>query len=100
MIYLSIYKQNVSLQMLNRLHFQRNNLCFWCFIFAHGFSRSDLEQYVGNLQKDSGTHRAVTLKDVEEGAVTLRKVGESLAGLKGETMPNIPQCTPNDINVK
>ncbi|XP_061614576.1 sickle tail protein homolog isoform X6 [Phyllopteryx taeniolatus] len=45
----------------------------------------DLEQYVGTLQKDSsGTHRAVTLKDVEEGAVTLRKVGESLAGLKGE----------------
>ncbi|XP_053268162.1 sickle tail protein homolog isoform X10 [Pleuronectes platessa] len=45
----------------------------------------DLEQYVGSLQKDPGaTHRAVTLKDVEEGAVTLRKVGESLAGLKGE----------------
>ncbi|XP_061522987.1 sickle tail protein homolog isoform X14 [Phycodurus eques] len=45
----------------------------------------DLEQYVGTLQKDSsGTHRAVTLKDVEEGAVTLRMVGESLAGLKGE----------------
>ncbi|XP_061778252.1 sickle tail protein homolog isoform X8 [Nerophis ophidion] len=45
----------------------------------------DLEQYVVSLQKDSsGTHRAVTLKDVEEGAVTLRKVGESLAGLKGE----------------
>ncbi|XP_077411020.1 sickle tail protein homolog isoform X6 [Vanacampus margaritifer] len=45
----------------------------------------DLEQYVGTLQNDSsGTHRAVTLKDVEEGAVTLRKVGESLAGLKGE----------------
>ncbi|XP_069369052.1 sickle tail protein homolog isoform X5 [Paralichthys olivaceus] len=45
----------------------------------------DLEQYVGSLKKDSGaTHRVVTLKDVEEGAVTLRKVGESLAGLKGE----------------
>ncbi|XP_061877640.1 sickle tail protein isoform X4 [Entelurus aequoreus] len=45
----------------------------------------DLEQYVVSLQKDSsGTHRVVTLKDVEEGAVTLRKVGESLAGLKGE----------------
>lgn len=28
----------------------------------------------------------VTLKDVEEGAVSLRKVGESLAGLKGKTM--------------
>ncbi|XP_008279036.1 sickle tail protein homolog isoform X13 [Stegastes partitus] len=46
---------------------------------------SDLEQFVGSLQKDSATtHRVVTLKDVEEGAVTLRKVGESLAGLKGE----------------
>ncbi|CAN9506342.1 unnamed protein product [Ophioblennius macclurei] len=45
----------------------------------------ELEQYVGALQNDSAaTHRAVTLKDVEEGAVTLRKVGESLAGLKGE----------------
>nr|XP_015810086.2 sickle tail protein homolog isoform X14 [Nothobranchius furzeri] len=46
---------------------------------------SELEHYVGSLQKDSpATHRAVTLKDVEEGAMTLRKVGESLAGLKGE----------------
>ncbi|KAK2859547.1 hypothetical protein Q5P01_004167 [Channa striata] len=46
---------------------------------------SELEQFVGSLQKDAAaTHRAVTLKDVEEGAVTLRKVGESLAGLKGE----------------
>uniref|UniRef100_A0AAQ4S400 Uncharacterized protein n=1 Tax=Gasterosteus aculeatus aculeatus TaxID=481459 RepID=A0AAQ4S400_GASAC len=45
----------------------------------------ELEQYVGSLQKDlAATQRAVTLKDVEEGAVTLRKVGESLAGLKGE----------------
>ncbi|XP_076014388.1 sickle tail protein homolog isoform X2 [Genypterus blacodes] len=45
----------------------------------------ELEQYVGSLQRDSAsTQRAVTLKDVEEGAVTLRKVGESLAGLKGE----------------
>ncbi|KAM4606344.1 sickle tail protein homolog isoform 3-T3 [Polymixia lowei] len=45
----------------------------------------ELEQYVDSLKKDSvGPHRAVTLKDVEEGAVTLRKVGESLAGLKGE----------------
>ncbi|XP_035981184.1 sickle tail protein isoform X27 [Fundulus heteroclitus] len=46
---------------------------------------SELEEYVGSLQKDSAaTTRVVTLKDVEEGAVTLRKVGESLAGLKGE----------------
>ncbi|XP_035812279.2 sickle tail protein homolog isoform X5 [Amphiprion ocellaris] len=46
---------------------------------------SELEQFVGSLQKDSATtQRVVTLKDVEEGAVTLRKVGESLAGLKGE----------------
>ncbi|XP_026218301.1 sickle tail protein homolog isoform X6 [Anabas testudineus] len=46
---------------------------------------SELELFVASLQKDSAaTHRVVTLKDVEEGAVTLRKVGESLAGLKGE----------------
>uniref|UniRef100_A0A8C7X6W5 Uncharacterized protein n=1 Tax=Oryzias sinensis TaxID=183150 RepID=A0A8C7X6W5_9TELE len=45
----------------------------------------ELEQYVGSLQKDSATaQKVVTLKDVEEGAITLRKVGESLAGLKGE----------------
>ncbi|XP_066574406.1 sickle tail protein homolog isoform X4 [Amia ocellicauda] len=47
----------------------------------------DLERYVDSLKKDSSSitvHRAVTLKDVEEGAVSLRKVGESLAGLKGE----------------
>ncbi|XP_036411391.1 sickle tail protein homolog [Megalops cyprinoides] len=47
----------------------------------------ELEQYVDELKKDSSSatvHRAVTLKDVEEGAVGLRKVGESLAGLKGE----------------
>lgn len=51
---------------------------------------SELEQYVGSLQKDlAATQRAVTLKDVEEGAVTLRKVGESLAGLKGKTTENI-----------
>lgn len=50
---------------------------------------SELEQYVVTLQKDS-TNRAVTLKDVEEGAVTLRKVGESLAGLKGETLKSYP----------
>ncbi|XP_073687194.1 sickle tail protein homolog isoform X4 [Garra rufa] len=47
----------------------------------------DLEQYVETLRTDSGpavSQRAVTLKEVEEGAVSLRKVGENLAGLKGE----------------
>ena len=59
----------------------RTNCCASYFFFSR-----DLEQYVGSLQKDPGaTHRVVTLKDVEEGAVTLRKVGESLAGLKGKT---------------
>lgn len=52
---------------------------------------SELEQYVVTLQKDSAsTQRVVTLKDVEEGAVTLRKVGESLAGLKGEPAKSFP----------
>lgn len=51
---------------------------------------SELEQYVVSLQKESAaTHRVVTLKDVEEGAVTLRKVGESLAGLKGKITDTI-----------
>ncbi|XP_051738996.1 sickle tail protein homolog isoform X8 [Ctenopharyngodon idella] len=47
----------------------------------------DLEQYVEALKTDSSpavSQRAVTLKEVEEGAVSLRKVGENLAGLKGE----------------
>ncbi|XP_026056909.1 sickle tail protein-like isoform X4 [Carassius auratus] len=47
----------------------------------------DLEQYVDTLRTDSSpavSPRAVTLKEVEEGAVGLRKVGENLAGLKGE----------------
>ncbi|XP_059380424.1 sickle tail protein isoform X3 [Carassius carassius] len=47
----------------------------------------DLEQYVDTLRTDSSpavSQRAVTLKEVEEGAVSLRKVGENLAGLKGE----------------
>ncbi|XP_069047686.1 sickle tail protein homolog isoform X15 [Lepisosteus oculatus] len=47
----------------------------------------ELEGYVDELKKDSASatvHRAVTLKDVEDGAVNLRKVGESLATLKGE----------------
>ncbi|XP_058879154.1 sickle tail protein homolog isoform X5 [Acipenser ruthenus] len=47
----------------------------------------NLEKYVDELHRDSTSatvHRAVTLKDVEDGAVSLRKVGESLAGLKGE----------------
>uniref|UniRef100_A0A8B9H9S0 Si:ch211-285f17.1 n=1 Tax=Astyanax mexicanus TaxID=7994 RepID=A0A8B9H9S0_ASTMX len=46
----------------------------------------DLESYVQSLKRDwsSGLGSRVSLKEVEEGAVSLRKVGESLAGLKGE----------------
>uniref|UniRef100_A0A3B1IEF6 KIAA1217 n=1 Tax=Astyanax mexicanus TaxID=7994 RepID=A0A3B1IEF6_ASTMX len=46
----------------------------------------DLESYVESLKRDwsSGLGSRVSLKEVEEGAVSLRKVGESLAGLKGE----------------
>ncbi|XP_056306161.1 sickle tail protein homolog isoform X8 [Danio aesculapii] len=47
----------------------------------------DLEQFVESLRTDSGpaaSQKAVTLKEVEDGAVSLRKVGENLAGLKGE----------------
>ncbi|KAI7809617.1 putative sickle tail protein-like protein [Triplophysa rosa] len=47
----------------------------------------ELENYVEKLKREStsGTsHQAVTLKDVEEGAVNLRKVGEALASLKRE----------------
>ncbi|XP_051553349.1 sickle tail protein homolog isoform X2 [Myxocyprinus asiaticus] len=47
----------------------------------------ELENYVEKLKQESTSatsHRPVTLKDVEEGAVNLRKVGEALAALKGE----------------
>ncbi|XP_058258772.1 sickle tail protein isoform X4 [Hemibagrus wyckioides] len=47
----------------------------------------DLEQYIESVRKDSSSAtsvRPITLKEVEEGAVGLRKVGESLASLKGE----------------
>lgn len=36
------------------------------------------------------SQRSVTLKEVEEGAVSLRKVGENLAGLKGNI--EMPLC--------
>ncbi|XP_037386964.1 sickle tail protein homolog isoform X1 [Pygocentrus nattereri] len=47
----------------------------------------ELEKHVENLKMDSMSvtaQRPITLKDVEEGAVNLRKVGEALAALKGE----------------
>ncbi len=40
------------------------------------------------LRTDSSpvvSQRSVMLKEVEEGAVSLRKVGENLSGLKGTT---------------
>uniref|UniRef100_A0A673K5A6 Si:ch211-207d6.2 n=1 Tax=Sinocyclocheilus rhinocerous TaxID=307959 RepID=A0A673K5A6_9TELE len=47
----------------------------------------ELENYVEMLKKESTSamsNQPVTLKDVEEGAVNLRKVGEALATLKGD----------------
>ncbi|CAB1317488.1 unnamed protein product [Coregonus sp. 'balchen'] len=47
----------------------------------------EVEEYVDRLRKglSSGPGQlSVTLRDVEEGAVNLRRVGEALAGLKGE----------------
>ncbi|XP_067863225.1 sickle tail protein homolog isoform X3 [Heptranchias perlo] len=44
-----------------------------------------LEKSIDGLKKDCpSAQQMVTLKDVEEGAVALRQVGESLAGLKAE----------------
>ncbi|XP_046732268.1 sickle tail protein homolog isoform X2 [Silurus meridionalis] len=46
---------------------------------------SELEQHVEQLKRNSGSaQRPVTMWDVEDGAVNLRKVGETLATLKGE----------------
>ncbi|XP_071348155.1 sickle tail protein homolog [Trachinotus anak] len=48
---------------------------------------NELEDYVDRLQRSSASHAgqlSITLKDVEEGAVSLRRVGEALAILKGE----------------
>ncbi|XP_036084023.1 sickle tail protein homolog isoform X12 [Rousettus aegyptiacus] len=45
----------------------------------------ELEDFVEDLKKDSASaSRAVTLKDVEDGAFLLRQVGEAVASLKGE----------------
>ncbi|XP_042188312.1 sickle tail protein homolog isoform X4 [Callorhinchus milii] len=47
-----------------------------------------LEISIEELKKDcTSAQQKVTLKDVEEGAVALRHVGESLAGLKAEFPP-------------
>ncbi|XP_040911102.1 sickle tail protein-like [Toxotes jaculatrix] len=48
---------------------------------------SEVEDYVDRLQRSSASspgQLSVTLRDVEEGAVGLRRVGEALAALKGE----------------
>ncbi|XP_022616746.1 sickle tail protein-like [Seriola dumerili] len=48
---------------------------------------SELEDYVDRLQRSSASdpgQLSITLRDVEEGAVSLRRVGEALAVLKGE----------------
>ncbi|KAI3375392.1 hypothetical protein L3Q82_021878, partial [Scortum barcoo] len=48
---------------------------------------SELEDYVDHLQRSSAScpgQLPITLRDVEEGAVNLRRVGEALAILKGE----------------
>ncbi|XP_049603154.1 sickle tail protein homolog isoform X2 [Syngnathus scovelli] len=48
---------------------------------------SELEDYVNHLQKNTVSlpgQLPITLKDVEEGAMNLRRVGETLAILKGE----------------
>uniref|UniRef100_A0A3Q1CXY4 Si:ch211-207d6.2 n=1 Tax=Amphiprion ocellaris TaxID=80972 RepID=A0A3Q1CXY4_AMPOC len=46
---------------------------------------SELEDYVDHLQRSSASipSQSITLGDVEEGAVNLRRVGEALAKLKG-----------------
>ncbi|XP_049930722.1 sickle tail protein homolog isoform X1 [Epinephelus moara] len=47
----------------------------------------ELEDYVEHLQQSSASSAdqpSITLRDVEEGAVNLRRVGETLAILKGE----------------
>ncbi|KAF2979104.1 hypothetical protein EK904_006670 [Melospiza melodia maxima] len=47
-------------------------------------SASELETFVEDLKKDSAaSSKAVTLKDVEDGAFLLRQVGEAVATLKG-----------------
>ncbi|CAN9502858.1 unnamed protein product [Ophioblennius macclurei] len=48
---------------------------------------SELENYVDSLQRSSSSSpspTSLTLRDVEEGAVNLRRIGESLSVLKGE----------------
>ncbi|MEQ2162406.1 hypothetical protein GOODEAATRI_019415, partial [Goodea atripinnis] len=53
-----------------------------CFSRVPDHNETPFQQF--SCKPTPTTTRVVTLRDVEEGAVTLRKVGESLAGLKGE----------------
>lgn len=56
-------------------------------------SRSELEDFVEDLKKDSASAgRVVTLKDVEDGAFLLRQVGEAVATLKGECPARREKC--------
>lgn len=47
---------------------------------------SELEDYVDHLQSSASSpgQLSITLRDVEEGAVSLRRIGEALATLKGQ----------------
>lgn len=57
-----------------------------CFCLLCSLLCSELEDYVDHLQRSSitGTSQlSVTLRDIEEGAMSLRGVGETLAILKG-----------------
>lgn len=57
-----------------------------CFCLLCSLLCSELEDYVDHLQRSSITgssQLSVTLRDVEEGAMSLRGVGETLAILKG-----------------
>lgn len=48
----------------------------------------DLEGFVDDLKKDSSSvNKGVTLKDVEDGAFSLRQIGEAVANLKGAFPP-------------
>lgn len=63
--------------------------CLCWLILSHLMSfspLSELEDYVDRLQRRSASspdQLSITLRDVEEGAVNLRRVGETLAVLKG-----------------
>lgn len=63
-------------------------------------ARSDLEKSVEKIQKDlAHNHRLIPVQELEEKAVVLKQLGETLTDLKGERVAmGLHQCSTNYQN--